>query len=190
MGRACVKCGEVKELTEFHRRGAGYRSDCKVCANARAAKHMKANREKNRQYAKQWRKDNPDKVKAANRDYVERNRKRLNKYNKRWQDKNREKVRAQQKAWRDNNPDKRAEKRARRRAQEQKATPSWYESEKTDILQVYTDAKLARESGISCHVDHIIPLTHDRVCGLHTLANLQILTAEQNVSKGNSFASD
>jgi 5-methylcytosine-specific restriction endonuclease McrA len=41
--------------------------------------------------------------------------------------------------------------------------------------------------GIEYCVDHIIPIAHPDVCGLHTFANLQIITSEENRKKGQHF---
>lgn len=40
---------------------------------------------------------------------------------------------------------------------------------------------------INFHVDHIIPLKHPLVSGLHVLANLQYLDAIENIKKANKF---
>lgn len=43
------------------------------------------------------------------------------------------------------------------------------------------------ETGIPHHVDHIIPLQGENICGLHIPENLQILKATDNRKKGNKF---
>ena len=48
-------------------------------------------------------------------------------------------------------------------------------------------ARLTQESGIPHEVDHIIPIQHELVCGLHVPANLQVITRFLNRSKRNGF---
>lgn len=55
---------------------------------------------------------------------------------------------------------------------------------------VWTDDEAIRAIYGSCpfghHVDHIVPLKGDGVCGLHVHYNLQIIPAVDNLRKGNS----
>jgi 5-methylcytosine-specific restriction endonuclease McrA len=68
-----------------------------------------------------------------------------------------------------------------------KATPSWLNgAQKAQITYVYSLAKEARMlSGDDYHVDHIVPLKGKDVCGLHVPWNLQVLSATENLTKGN-----
>jgi len=70
-----------------------------------------------------------------------------------------------------------------------KAIPSWFKSEVEEIKEIYLECKkLNDEAGyIKYHVDHVIPIKNRKVCGLHTISNLQIITAEENLSKRNKL---
>lgn len=47
--------------------------------------------------------------------------------------------------------------------------------------------RLAAETGMPHHVDHVIPLQGDFVSGLHVETNMQILTGSENSRKCNRF---
>lgn len=69
-----------------------------------------------------------------------------------------------------------------------KHTPKWVDkNEQSYINQIY---KRSTEKGKGYHVDHIVPLVHPRVCGLHCLKNLKILTSAENLKKGNYYWPD
>lgn len=55
-----------------------------------------------------------------------------------------------------------------------------------EIQSIYKDCVAkTKETGIEYHVDHIVPITNETICGLHVPWNLQIITAKDNLSKGN-----
>lgn len=90
-----------------------------------------------------------------------------------------------------NNKEYYINKDAKRRAVKLNAIPSWYNKDMDlEIKNIYAEKdKLNKESGIIYHVDHIIPLCGKNVCRLHIPDNLQVITAEQNLQKGNKFCS-
>jgi len=59
----------------------------------------------------------------------------------------------------------------------------------TAIRLLYKEMRrLNKEAGyVKYHVDHVIPMHHPLVCGLHVETNLQIILATVNERKGNSF---
>jgi hypothetical protein len=60
-----------------------------------------------------------------------------------------------------------------------RATPKWADVEK--INNMYNNCPEGY------HIDHTIPLQGEFVCGLHVENNLQYLTINDNLSKGNKF---
>lgn len=76
---------------------------------------------------------------------------------------------------------------ARRRltdARRPQAAPAW--GDPRAILKLFQWATgLTRQTGLPHDVDHIVPLVHPLVCGLHWEGNLQVVPAEDNRAKGN-----
>lgn len=97
--------------------------------------------------------------------------------------------------WVFNNPDKRA---ASSKAYTQKNKPYYaeYSSLRTRKMQMakppWADTKVIgwfyeEAEYLGLEVDHIIPITHRLVCGLHVPANLQLLSRSANAKKSNKF---
>lgn len=58
----------------------------------------------------------------------------------------------------------------------------------TELRRIKLEAQmLSIDTGIKHEVDHIIPLIHEKICGLHVPANVQILTKQKNRAKASRF---
>lgn len=76
------------------------------------------------------------------------------------------------------------------RAESYNALPKWVKHSKLmrQIEKIYIEAQLLNLKTRRKHsVDHIIPLYHYKVCGLHVPWNLQILGKLANENKSNKF---
>lgn len=69
---------------------------------------------------------------------------------------------------------------AKRRAAKLNATPAWVDQK--ELNKIYS---IAKEKGLV--VDHIIPLQHPDVCGLHVPANLRCISQDWNNWKSNKL---
>ena len=167
---------------------------------ARVRVWQAANQGKVRAYRAAWRAANPGKMQACRDAWEDANQERERSRKKAWRVANPEKRRARKKAYRAAhperersrhkayraaNPDKVAADHVRRRAAERQAQPAW--ADQCAIAQIYKEAaRLTRQTGIVHHVDHVYPLAGRTVSGLHVEVNLQILTATENLRKGNA----
>ncbi len=91
--------------------------------------------------------------------------------------------------WRIVNKDKVNFYKAKYRAVKLNATPKWLTKQNLiEIQDIYfCCSEYNRLLEEQYHVDHIIPLQGEYICGLHVPWNLQILTAKENQNKGNKY---
>lgn len=114
---------------------------------------------------------NADAVNAQKREYWAANKSEMASARRDWRDRNRHVVRSHN---------------AARKAHIKRATPPWADMEA--IKAVYAEAdRLTVATGVEHHVDHIVPLKGELVCGLHVHWNLQPLPWRDNISKKNKF---
>lgn len=147
--------------------------------------YREKNREKVRAYGNKWRAENIDAARAhAKKSYFKHSDTRNADSRERYAENATVKI-AYQLKYKKQNRDKTNLDCANRRAAKLQATPAWANHEK--IAEFYFAADfLGMVTGEWYHVDHIVPLQSDLVCGLHWEGNLQVLTARENLRKKNS----
>lgn len=174
--------------------GHNYDKDKRICPECRKTyitKYNKEKPEKTRLASAKWQSLNPMLYKAAKKKHYE-----SNLYSERykrqlWCTSNSDKNVLLKKEWRKNNLGKCAAHTAKRRAIILQATPPWLTKDHlAEIEEFYVLAQelawLNQDVGVF-HVDHIVPLQGENVSGLHVPWNLQLLSASENLSKGNKL---
>ena len=130
---------------------------CVTCGKENATRRYYENPEHRRELSRQEYRRNVDRVRISSAKYYKKNKHKIIVRNKKYKKRLRE------------------------------ATPNWL-SELDNFLidEVYVMSLLRSEcTGVKHHVDHIVPLRGESVCGLHAPWNLQILTATENCAKQN-----
>lgn len=102
---------------------------------------------------------------------------------------NKDKIISYRRKHREKYPEKYAVKVAKRKASKLNATPNWLTKEHvSQIEELFICARMFKlYTGQEYHVDHIIPLRGENVCGLHVPWNLQVLEASENLKKSNKL---
>lgn len=169
--KICYKCGATKNTELFPKRG----NDCKECVAKYMKQYRAANAEHISRLKKRWKLDNIDRVKAND---------------KRYASEHPEKRRAARAKWRLANPQAINVLTRTRRANKLNRTPKWVDIDEMWMIKEVYDLATQRTkmTGFMWHVDHIIPLQGLDVCGLHTIANLQVIPGIENVRKGVTYA--
>jgi hypothetical protein len=67
--------------------------------------------------------------------------------------------------------------------------PAW--ADRGLMREIYrVRATLSRQTGVRYSVDHVVPVNHPLVCGLHVHNNLEVLPLDVNVRKSNNWWPD
>jgi len=193
-------------VAAFQRRGREstlLQSECRVCRTALGREWYKANRQRANSNDRVWRLANleryrsnrrraywvdPAKSRQANRRKYAKNaeprREAERARGRAYYQAHREMLLAKYRKRAKDNPAKDRARVAQYEARKIRAMPAW--ADKEMIQNIYERAvALKLTTGVSHHVDHIVPLKSPKVCGLHVHYNLQILTAYQNQAKSN-----
>jgi hypothetical protein len=175
--KTCVKCNTSKELNQYYkstRNLDGLEGRCKACKSAYRKSQYKKNRDIELSKNAAWKEANLERYKEIGREHYRNNKEEHNAF--------------MQQHYYDNKGMYRA-KDAKYRATKLKATPPWLtEKQLHDITVIYTACtKVSKRTGKPHHVDHVIPLQGENICGLHVPWNLAIIPAKMNLSKSNTY---
>ena len=158
----------VREYEAKYRKTDEYKAQ----KSARDREYYKRNSDKIRSRTKKWQLANPERTANA-----KRNHRALDREKERQSPKeNPQRWRTAKRKWNRANRDRVNAYTALKRERKRDATPSWL----TDDQLAEMRALYAKATVHGFHVDHIVPLCGESVCGLHVPWNLQLLSSSEN----------
>lgn len=175
MNKVCNICNVSYTLNNFYKRYTKkgtlyYRASCKRCTKAQLYKYRDANKELIKQIAKNTYQKYKDKRLKKNKEYYKKNRDKLIKQALEYQKAHKYKTNAKNRRYKLNKLSR------------------TFNTCQNAINKIYRLCGLLNKfSSKRYHVDHIVPLHGTMVSGLHVPWNLQIITAEENYRKSNTW---
>lgn len=145
--------------------------------------------ERKRAAHRKWYQKNKEREAERRKEYHEKHREAILEKQRSYYEETKERRRELSSLWRKTNPHKRAAQQAKRRGKKLNATPDWLTQDMLDEIEYkyFLARDLSQITGEPHHVDHIVPLQGDDICGLHVPWNLQVLTAKDNLRKSNKI---
>lgn len=153
----------------------------------KAREYALSNFEKTKEYQDSYRKEHKEELKEKKKKFYEANKERIVKEQVEYQRKNMKKLAERQKKYYATERGLLSKRtyRNNRRVREKNARLG--NAFLKETLEIYRKAYKMRKEGFKVEVDHIVPISHPNVCGLHVPWNLQIIASKENRVKGNSF---
>lgn len=187
----CNNCSQIKPTIEFQpnvNAATGFMKECRECKRKKWHEYNDSNPNWNVERKKVYRANGG---KEKDLEYYLINKDKITEKGRAWYYQNREKRLLQFKLWAVNNPEKYYKRYKKRKNTLLQADYSWWDKQKFNAkLKELIKEKFELETmtGLPYHIDHVIPLLGKNVCGLHVWNNLQVLSATENLSKGNKYS--
>ena len=192
MYKKCSKCKEEKLLSNFNKNKSKkdhFSTECKSCTKQYNSTYYDINKDKLLSRMQNYQEMNKDNIALRSQEYYLENRDKILIQAQEYYEANRDDCLIRMKEYARNNPSKVSAHKARYRAAKFQATPQWLTIDDNEKIEEFyrISQQLQLSTCEEYHVDHIVPLQGNNVCGLHVPWNLRVIPAKENLSKSNKL---